>query len=112
MPRVSAKKVRDEGHWQAAIDGKVVQHFKHDTPGAAIEAARWILVGRFHLEPGEERLVDDIAKELGVPRRFIVAIPDFDGRDDYHLHVGDAVGGASWSRPKRDWTLFREDGSS
>tara|TARA_R110000787_G_scaffold631_5_gene2340 strand:- start:54 stop:383 length:330 start_codon:yes stop_codon:yes gene_type:complete len=103
----SAKKVKDEGHWQAAINGKVVSHIKHDSPQMALYAARWLVVERFNLQPGEERLISEIAKQLKVPRWFIEQIPDFDDREDYQLHVGLSVNGRAWSLAKKDWSLHR-----
>lgn len=110
MKRCHAKKVRDEGHWQAAVDGRVLSGHRHDTPAAAVEEARWTRLSWWELAEGEERLVTEIAKELGLPRRFIESIAD--DREGYHLHVGDQVGCGIYSRPKSEWTLFREEGTS
>lgn len=109
MARATAKKVRDEGHWIAMMDGRPATNFKHTTPQAAIYEARCALVEHFQLRLGEERLVSEIAKELEVPRYMIEDIPDV--RDGYYLHVADGIGGGIYERPKKDWTLFRDDES-
>lgn len=106
MARAASRKVRGEGHWIAVIDGRPVTNIKHLEPSDAAREAKRALVAHFRLEPGEERLVSDIARELEVPRTMIEEIPD--DRDGYHLHVGDAVGGDASRRLRRDWTLYRE----
>ncbi|ARB06175.1 hypothetical protein FDH38_gp121 [Dinoroseobacter phage vB_DshS-R5C] len=106
MARATAKKVRGEGHWIAMMDGRPCTNHKHDTQWAALLEARASLVAHFYLEPGEERLVSDIARELEVPRSLVESIPD--DREGYHLHVGDQAGGAAWARPRREYTLFRD----
>lgn len=106
MARATAQKVRGEGHWIALMDGRPCTNHKHLEPFDAVKEARASLVAHFRLEPGEERLVSDIARELEVPRTMIEEIPD--DRDGYHLHVGDAVGGGAPRRLRRDWTLYRE----
>ncbi|HEY7823720.1 MAG TPA: hypothetical protein VIG24_12840 [Acidimicrobiia bacterium] len=109
MPVPGSKKVRGEGHWWAAINGQAMTRLgKFLEPKDALDRARLYIVETFQLTPGEERNVAELAKELGVPRRFIEEIPDMDGREGYHLHVGDGIGGRAFARPKRDWTLFRE----
>ena len=102
------KKMRDEGHWRAYVNNKMVSGRRHDTAGAARREAQWHVVSQFELKPGEERQTRDIARELNVPRYMIEEIPDMDERDGYHLHVGDGINGAAFERPRKHWTLFRE----
>uniref|UniRef100_A0AAU7VHU9 Uncharacterized protein n=1 Tax=Dinoroseobacter phage vB_DshS_R26L TaxID=3161158 RepID=A0AAU7VHU9_9CAUD len=108
VTRAAARKVRGEGHWIAVIDDKPVTNIKHLEPGDAAREAKYALAARYELGQGEERLVADIAKELGIPRYMVEEIPDMDERSDYHLHVGDGLNGAVFERPRKSWTLFRE----
>lgn len=101
------RKVRGEGHWIAVVDGKWITNHKHDTPKAALDEARAHVAQQFHLKPGEERFVSDIAAELGIPRRFVEDLVE--DRPDYHLHVADGICGGMYPRPKQEWTLFREE---
>ncbi|UXO93798.1 hypothetical protein Pan1_83 [Pseudanabaena phage Pan1] len=101
------RKVRGEGHWVATLDGKWITNQKHDTPQAALDEARSHVAQNFHLDPGQERFVSDIAAELGIPRRYVEELPEF--RPDYHLHVADGISGGMYPRPKQEWTLFREE---
>lgn len=98
-------KVRDEGHWRPAVDGVAFGN-KYDTKQAALERARLHVLERFELEPGEERLVSEVAKELGIPSRYVEDLPDT--RDDYNIHVADQVDGGTCKLPRKNWTIHRE----
>lgn len=109
MPVPGSKKVRSECFWYPAINGQAITRLgKCLEPKEALERARLYIVETYQLTVGEERNVAELAKELGVPRRFIEEIPDMDGREDYHLHVAVGICGQACPLPKREWTLFRE----
>lgn len=62
------------------------------------------------VKPGDEVNCGDLAKELGVTREKIFDMAEGDlGDEGFHLHVADGLNGQAFERPKKAWTLFREE---
>ena len=65
------------------------------------------------VKPGMEVNCGELAKELGVSRSKIFDMADGDLQDEgFHLHVADGCGGGVFERPKKLWTLYRDDETS
>lgn len=65
------------------------------------------------VEPGMEVNCGELAKEIGCTRKQIFDLAEGDlGDEGFHLHVGDMCGGGVFERPKKLWTLYRDDETS